>query len=278
VTLLDSLLDAIIRLDGEALIMHVGEKPYVVLSSTSVSAFRGPLSWGQVELSSRPLSADAVMTMLGQMLSPEQRHMLDDLGAIEHEIDAPGGTDERFVVTAARGGDDVWVEVRRRSKAVEVPALPAPAIAEVVEAAGIEAAGVEAGLADADRTLASEALSSTAVAEHAPEHQAPRVDVESAAHGFAPERQQPSYVDVDAAVRARAAALEAEAETALAAKTAALATAAEAALAGKIAALSAEAEAELAATKAALAAAAEASIADKAAALAAEAQAALAAK
>ena len=126
VTLLDSLLDAIVRLDGEALIMHVGEKPYVVLSSTSTNAFRGPLSWGQVELSSRPLSGDAVLSMLGQMLSPVQRRLLDDIGAVEHEIEAPGGLDERFVVTAARGGDDVWVEVRRRPRPVEGPALPEP--------------------------------------------------------------------------------------------------------------------------------------------------------
>src|SRR3954451_24982824 len=126
VTLLESLLDAIVRLDGEALIMHVGEKPYVVLSSTSTNAFRGPLSWGQVELSSRPLSADAVLSMLGQMLSPEHRRLLDEIGAVEHEIAAPGGLDERFVVTAARGGDDVWVEVRRRPRPVEGPALPGP--------------------------------------------------------------------------------------------------------------------------------------------------------
>src|SRR4051812_46062227 len=46
VTLLDSLFDAIIRLDGDALVMHVGEKPYVVLSSATVSALRGPLAWG----------------------------------------------------------------------------------------------------------------------------------------------------------------------------------------------------------------------------------------
>jgi hypothetical protein len=58
VTLLDSLLDAIIRLDGEALIMHAGEKPYVVLNSASMDSFRGPLAWGQVELSSRPLTTD----------------------------------------------------------------------------------------------------------------------------------------------------------------------------------------------------------------------------
>lgn len=89
-TLLDSLLDAIVRLDGEAVIMHVGEKPYVVLSSSAVSELRGPLSWGQVELSSRPLSSDAVMSMLGQMLSADQRRQLDELGAIEHEIDVPG--------------------------------------------------------------------------------------------------------------------------------------------------------------------------------------------
>src|SRR3954468_18504883 len=138
VTLLDSLLDAIVRLDGEALIMHVGEKPYVVLSSTSTNTFRGPLSWGQVELSSRALSADAVMSMLGQMLSPQQRRLLDDIGAVEHEIDAPGGLDERFVVTAARGGEDVWVEVRRRPRPVEGPALPEPVAAAVTMAAGVQ--------------------------------------------------------------------------------------------------------------------------------------------
>ncbi len=123
-TLLDSLLDAIVRLDGDALVMHAGEKPYVVLSSASMNTFRGPLAWGQVELSSRPLTADAVLSMLAQMLSPEQSHTLEEFGAIEHEIDAPGSSGERFVVTAARGGEDVWVEVRRRSKIVEAPPAP----------------------------------------------------------------------------------------------------------------------------------------------------------
>ena len=138
VTLLESLLDAIVRLDGEALIMHVGEKPYVVLSSTSTNTLRGPLSWGQVELSSRPLSADAVLSMLGQMLSPEHRRLLDEIGAVEHEIPAPGGLDERFVVTAARGGDDVWVEVRRRPRPVEGPALPEPVAAPETITAGVQ--------------------------------------------------------------------------------------------------------------------------------------------
>src|SRR4051812_44272803 len=116
VTLLDSLFDAIIRLDGDALVMHVGEKPYVVLGSATVSALRGPLAWGQVELSSRPLTGSAMAWMLGQMLTEEQRRGLDELGAIEEEIEVPGDGGGRFIVTAARGGDDLWVEVRRRKE------------------------------------------------------------------------------------------------------------------------------------------------------------------
>lgn len=144
-TLLDSLLDAILRLDGEALVMHAGEKPYIVLSSTAVNTFRGPLAWGQVELSSRPLTAATVLGMLAQMLSPSQSHTLDEFGAIEQEFDAPGDSGERFVVTAARGGDDVWVEVRRRAKVVEAPA-PAP---QQVPHEQPDAAAPAASLADA---------------------------------------------------------------------------------------------------------------------------------
>ncbi|MEN3337940.1 MAG: twitching motility protein PilT [Acidobacteriota bacterium] len=262
VTLLDSLLDAIVRLDGEALIMHVGEKPYVVLSSTSTSTFRGPLSWGQVELSSRPLSAEAVMSMLGQMLSPEQRRMLDDLGAVEHEIDAPGGLDERFVVTAARGGDDLWVEVRRRPRPVEGPALPEPMPAAAIAADVIgsaHAATVAAPLAE----VAQQSAQALNVPASLPVSASPAIT---------------AVVDVDAIVRTRTEAIETEAQTALAQKAAALASEAEAALAAKLAELAVEAEAALAAREAELAAVAEASLAERAASLAAEAAAALAAK
>ena len=153
-SLLDSLLDAIIRLGGDALVMHVGERPYVVTQSSALDSFRGPLSWGQVELSSRPLTPDAVLSMLNQMLPPEVRHALDDIGAVEHEIASPDG-EHRFMVVAARGGDDVWVEVRKKAPpplVVEAPAVqggeaetfapasevPAetPEMAEVVDAAG----------------------------------------------------------------------------------------------------------------------------------------------
>ena len=85
VKLLDSLLDAIVRLEGDALVMHVGEKPYVVTASSSMNAYRGPLAWGQVELSSRVLTFDAVSSMLGQILPADQQLALTEFGAIEHE-------------------------------------------------------------------------------------------------------------------------------------------------------------------------------------------------
>jgi twitching motility protein PilT len=124
VKLLDSLLDAIVRLEGDALVMHVGEKPYVVTASSSMNAYRGPLAWGQVELSSRVLTFDAVSSMLVQILPVHQQQALTEFGAIEHEIPSPTGVADRFSVIAARGGEDVWLEVRRRP--VEIPQIQAP--------------------------------------------------------------------------------------------------------------------------------------------------------
>ena len=134
-TLLDSLLDAIVRLEGDALVMHVGEKPYVVTTSSAMSAYRGPLAWGQVELSSRVLTPDAVMSMVGQILPADQRNALDEIGAVEHEIASPAGVVDRFSVVAARGGDDIWLELRR------LPSSAADARGESVPA------GLESGLA-----------------------------------------------------------------------------------------------------------------------------------
>jgi twitching motility protein PilT len=112
--LLDSLLDAIVRLDGDALVMHVGEKPYVVTTSEARHQFRGPLAWGQVELSTRVLTVDAVAGMLGQILPADQRSALDEYGATEYEVIAANHPEEQFTIVAARGGDDIWIEMRRR--------------------------------------------------------------------------------------------------------------------------------------------------------------------
>jgi twitching motility protein PilT len=123
VNLLDSLLDAIIRLDGDALVMHVGEKPYVVTTSEATNEFRGPLIWGQVELSSRVLTSEALTGMLGQILPLDQRAALDEFGATEFDVFAAHEHAERFTIVAARGGDDIWLELRRLAKLNgEIPA------------------------------------------------------------------------------------------------------------------------------------------------------------
>ena len=111
--IIESLLEAISRLEGDALIMHVGEKPYVVTSSASMYAFRGPVAWGHVELSSRLLTTEAVVDMLDQLLPAEHRKALDEYGAVEYEISQSGPTRDGFTAVAARGGDDVWLEIRR---------------------------------------------------------------------------------------------------------------------------------------------------------------------
>ena len=127
-SLVESLLTAIVRLDGDALVLHVGERPYVVTSSSAMNAFRGPLAWGQVELSTRPLAPEAVGGMLDQLLSIEQRRVLDEMGAVENILPE---TDERpaFSVIAARGGDDIWIEVRP-VKAKPIPEVVAEPAAE----------------------------------------------------------------------------------------------------------------------------------------------------
>jgi len=128
VKLLDSLLDAIVRLDGDALVMHVGEKPYVVTTSEATNEFRGPLAWGQVELSTRLLTTDAVDGMLGQIVPLAHRSALDEDGATEYLANCDQHPGERFTIVAARGGDDIWIEMRRHSRlAAGVTAAPADA-------------------------------------------------------------------------------------------------------------------------------------------------------
>jgi twitching motility protein PilT len=112
VALVDSLLTAIVRADGEALVMHVGEKPYVVAPS------------GQAELSSRTLTLEAMAGMLEQLLPPESRRSLEEIGAVQHDL-APSTSaqGDQFTVVAARGGDDIWIEIRRHKRKAEPTAV-----------------------------------------------------------------------------------------------------------------------------------------------------------
>src|SRR3954470_12028548 len=102
-SLVPALLQAIVRVDGEALVMHAGDKPYVVAPTE------------QVDLASRGLTLEAVNGIVSQLLPMELQSALDEFGAVQHELasmaEFPG---EHFTVVAARGGNDVWVEIRRR--------------------------------------------------------------------------------------------------------------------------------------------------------------------
>src|SRR3954470_14081243 len=102
-SLVPSLLQAIVGVDGEALVMHAGDKPYVVAPS------------GQIELASRGPTLDAVNGIVSQLLPADALSSLEEFGAIQQELAAlPEFPGESFTVVAARGGDDVWVEIRRR--------------------------------------------------------------------------------------------------------------------------------------------------------------------
>src|SRR3954449_9980226 len=105
-SLVPSLLQAIVRANGEALVMHAGDKPYVVSPT------------GQVELASRGLTLEAVNGIVAQLLPRELLAALDEFGAVQCELptlrDLPG---EHFTVVAARGGNDSWAEIRRRRMA-----------------------------------------------------------------------------------------------------------------------------------------------------------------
>ena len=98
-----SLLQAIVKVDGDALVMHAGDKPYVVSPT------------GQTDLASRGLTLEAVNGVVSQLLPLPLQNALDEFGAVQHELapmaEFPG---EHFTVVAARGGDDVWTEIRRR--------------------------------------------------------------------------------------------------------------------------------------------------------------------
>src|SRR3954471_16228638 len=102
-SLVPSLLQAIVRANGEALVMHAGDKPYVVSPT------------GQVDLASRGLTLEAVNGIVSQLLPAELQHALEEFGAVQHELapmaEFPG---EHFTIVAARGGADVWGEIRRR--------------------------------------------------------------------------------------------------------------------------------------------------------------------
>jgi twitching motility protein PilT len=115
---IESLVAAVLKENGDGLVMHVGERPYVLSPG------------GSTNLSERTLTVDAMKGVLNDLLSPADQETLDDIGAVEREItskDAPGDT---FLLVAARGGDDIWIELRRQRALVRPPQPSEPAVRE----------------------------------------------------------------------------------------------------------------------------------------------------
>ena len=184
-SLVPSLLQAIVKVDGEAMVMHAGDKPYVVSPT------------GQVELASRGLTLDAVNGIVGQLLPAEIQSALEEFGAIQYELPAlPEFPSEHFTVVAARGGDDVWVEIRRRrvpdedrvpeemfppataATAAAAPAAPppAPAVSPHVSAVSTPVAAVALTDAPQLEAIAAHAVTPTmSVASETAPHVAPAV-------------------------------------------------------------------------------------------------------
>ena len=76
--LVDSLLSAIVRADGDALVMHVGERPYVVVGTLTIN------------ISTHGLNLDAMTGMLAQMLPAEAHTQLEEFGAVEYQVPHQG--------------------------------------------------------------------------------------------------------------------------------------------------------------------------------------------
>ena len=143
--LVTSLLTAIVRANGDALVLHAGERPYVVAPA------------GQLELASRALTLEAVRGMLNELLPAQARQTLDEIGAVQHDLGFPAfAPGHSFSVVAARGGDDIWIEIRRHVAAMPIEApveltivepepepAPAPVPEPVPEPVAESATGVE---------------------------------------------------------------------------------------------------------------------------------------
>ena len=116
---IDSLVAAVLKENGDGLVMHVGERPYVLSAN------------GSSNLSERTLTVDAMKGVLNDLLSPAEQEALDDIGAVERDVSSKDAPGDKFLLVAARGGDDIWIELRRQRAAVARPKTSEPAPRDV---------------------------------------------------------------------------------------------------------------------------------------------------
>lgn len=100
--LLPSLFQAIVHVDGDALVMRPGEQPLVVAS------------WGQVKVVIPELTLDSV-NEVAQLLPQEVQDALDELGAARYDFPRDDKfPHDQFTLSVTREDDEGWAEIRRR--------------------------------------------------------------------------------------------------------------------------------------------------------------------
>ena len=193
--LAESLLSAIVRADGDALVMHVSERPYVVVG-------KSPL-----HISTHELTLETTISMMSQLLPAEALATLEEFGAVEHRL--PDVGDDRFNVVAARGGDDIWIEIRRRRNQSEAAVAANREPHQAAEAAATaERAAVEAALHEERRRIEAAAAEAQRLAAEAVAAEEERL---RAAEAAAAEEERRRAAEVAAAEEERRRAAEAAA-------------------------------------------------------------------
>jgi twitching motility protein PilT len=114
-SLVPQLLQAMVAANGDAIVLHTGDLPYVTGAGT------------QTEVAAEKLTFQAVDDVLKQLLPQPSQETFDLIGSIRYEcapFDAYPG--ERFVVVALREADELWLEIRREG--VNTPPLSTGAV------------------------------------------------------------------------------------------------------------------------------------------------------
>ena len=100
-----TLLRVIATLDAHSLVLHPGDRPYVVTSS------------GQFELTTEALTMRALRTLIAEVLPSDQYAALHRSGAVRYDVPPSAGLPRgRFSIVAARFDDGLWMEIRRQTE------------------------------------------------------------------------------------------------------------------------------------------------------------------
>jgi hypothetical protein len=108
------LLKVLAQTDGDAVVLHGGDTPYLVGAS------------GEKALARKALSTDAVERLAQELLPFQSWEALGKAGTVEHHCLATAAPGVHFMIVAEMD-DDLWIEVRRvRGGDGDVVALPSP--------------------------------------------------------------------------------------------------------------------------------------------------------